>query len=66
VPVAVLGVPNWISRRIAPGLPFRQAGASIADPRWRVPHLIEPAAWSVNKIEAIESGSSSTPMVSPW
>ena len=36
---------------------FQHAGARLNDPRWRVLDLIEPAAWRVSKIEAIDPAS---------
>ena len=36
---------------------FVQAGARISDPRWAVLNLIEPAAWKVEKTEAIDPAS---------
>jgi hypothetical protein len=54
---------RWLSSRCRQGFldgshrAFRQAGASTADPRWQVLHLIEPAAWSANKTEAIDPAS---------
>jgi hypothetical protein len=54
---------RWLSSRCRQGFldgsrrAFRQAGVSIADPRWAVLHLIERAAWSVNKLEAIDPDS---------
>jgi hypothetical protein len=53
----------WLSSRCRQGFldgpcrAFRQAGASIADPRWQILNRIEPAAWSVDKIEAIDPAS---------
>jgi hypothetical protein len=51
---------RWLSSRCRQGFldgsrrAFRAAGAPLDDPRWAVLNLIEPAAWSANKIEAID------------
>ena len=51
---------RWLSSRCRRGFldgsrrAFRAAGASLGDPRWGVLNLIEPAAWSVSKTEAID------------
>jgi hypothetical protein len=50
---------RWLSMRCRMGLlagshrACVQAGARLSDPGWAVLKLIEPAAWSVNKTEAI-------------
>jgi hypothetical protein len=36
---------------------FRAAGAAFDDPRWTVLDLIEPAAWTTNKSEALDPKS---------
>jgi hypothetical protein len=52
---------RWLSSRCRQGFldgsqrAFRQAGASSAGARWQMLHLIEPAAWSANKIEVLDS-----------
>jgi hypothetical protein len=54
---------RWLSTRCRQGWAdgsrraFRHAGARLDDPRWAVLDLIEPAAWSVNKTEAIDPAS---------
>ncbi len=54
---------RWLSMRCRPGFldgsrrAFVQAGARISDPRWAVVNLIEPAAWRVEKTEAIDPAS---------
>jgi hypothetical protein len=51
---------QWLSMRCRPGFldgarrAFRAAGAPLDDPRWAVLNLIEAAAWSVNKTEAVD------------
>jgi hypothetical protein len=51
---------RWLSARCRAGWPdgsrraFRLAGADLDDPRWTVLDLIEPAAWRVSKMEAID------------
>jgi hypothetical protein len=51
---------RWLSSRCRVGWPngtrraFRHAGARLDDPRWRVLDLIEPAAWMVDKTDAID------------
>lgn len=51
---------RWLSSRCRQGWPdgarraFHHAGARLDDPRWRVLDLIEPAAWTVSKTEAID------------
>ena len=54
---------RWLSSRCRAGWPddkrraFRHAGAWLDEPRWRVLNLIEPAAWTANKTEAIDPAS---------
>jgi hypothetical protein len=54
---------RWLSMRCRQGWPdgsrraFRHAGARLEDPRWRVLELIEPAAWTTSKTEAIDPKS---------
>jgi hypothetical protein len=54
---------RWLSTRCRQGWPdgsrraFRLAGAQLDDPRWAVLDLIEPAAWTVSKTEAIDPAS---------
>jgi hypothetical protein len=54
---------RWLSMRCRTGFldgsrrAFRSAGAPLDDTRWAVLNLIEPAAWSVNKPEAIDPTS---------
>jgi len=54
---------RWLSMRCRTGFldgsrrAFVQAGARISDPRWGVLKLIEPAAWTVEKTEAIDPAS---------
>src|SRR5882757_8710363 len=47
------------STRVARGVrrAFRAAGAVLDDPRWAVLDLIEPAAWTTNKSEALDPKS---------
>ena len=51
---------RWLSMRCRQGFldgsrrAFRAAGAPLDDPRWAVLNLIEPAAWRVDKTEAID------------
>lgn len=51
---------RWLSMRCRSGFldgsrrAFHHAGARLDDPRWAVLDLIEPAAWSVNKTEALD------------
>lgn len=54
---------HWLSSRARTGWPdgirraFRAAGAPLDDPRWAVLDQIEPAAWSINKSEALDPNS---------
>jgi hypothetical protein len=54
---------RWLSTRCRQGWPdgsrraFRLAGAPLDEPRWAVLDLIQPAGWSVRKIEAIDPKS---------
>ena len=54
---------RWLSMRCRTGFldgsrrAFGQSGARLSDARWDVLNLIEPAAWSVNKTEAIDPTS---------
>jgi hypothetical protein len=54
---------RWLSTRCRQGWEdgsrraFRHAGAQLDDPRWAVLDLIEPAAWTVSKTEAIDPAS---------
>jgi hypothetical protein len=54
---------RWLSSRCRKGFldgshrAFRRAGGSLSDPRWQVLHQIEPAMWSAEKTEAIDSAS---------
>ena len=54
---------RWLSMRCRTGFldgsrrAFRSAGAPLDDPRWAVLTLIEPAAWKVEKTEAIDPAS---------
>jgi hypothetical protein len=51
---------RWLSARCRKGFldgshrAFRQAGAPVSDPRWKVLHLVDPAVWSIDKTEAID------------
>ncbi len=51
---------RWLSTRCRSGWPdgsrraFRLAGAPLDEPRWTVLDLIEPAAWALNKTDAID------------
>jgi hypothetical protein len=55
---------RWLSVRCRAGWPdgsrraFRLAGADLDNPRWAVLDLIELAAWTVSKTEAIDPKSS--------
>jgi hypothetical protein len=54
---------RWLSMRCRSGSldgsrrAFRSAGAPLDDTRWAILDLIEPAAWSINKTEAIDPRS---------
>jgi hypothetical protein len=54
---------RWLSMRCRSGFldgsrrAFHHAGARLDDPRWQVLDCIEPAAWSVNKTDALDPAS---------
>jgi hypothetical protein len=54
---------RWLSMRCRSGFldgsrrAFVQAGARISDPKWAVLDLSEPAAWKVEKTQAIDPAS---------
>ena len=54
---------RWVTSRARTGWPdgirraFRSAGAALDDPRWAVLDQIEPAAWTINKSEALNPES---------
>jgi hypothetical protein len=54
---------RWLSTRCRQGWPdgsrraFRLAGAPLDDPQWAAFRLIEPAAWTMDKTEAIDPTS---------